>query len=286
MLVRGFNEWWRGDYKKILDPMFNQDIALHQNALMNIPFDAIKKELPNLINTINSRFFRMKMNVNQKVYILLILALVRSGREEYGVNGNPQESLYFVNQATQLLPQNGGELSDVLADLYVDIGYIYLQSGFNFTVNEADISHIFTAAVHFNPRNKSAWNNLGIYNAQINQYNEAIVAYQHAIALDSSNATPYNGIGNVYYVLNQYDAAMAAYWQAVALDPTLMAPYYGLGNVYYALNQYDAAMAAYWQAVALDPTDAMSQNGLGNVYYILDPMNCTHGRARSGRLPR
>ena len=64
----------------------------------------------------------------------------------------------------------------------------------------------------------------------------------------------------------EYEEALAAFEQAIALDPRLAYPHTGLGNVYRNLGRYEEALAAYEQAIALDPKYAYPHNGLGNVY--------------------
>ena len=54
----------------------------------------------------------------------------------------------------------------------------------------------------------------------------------------------------------RYDEAIAAYQQAIALDPKYAYPHNGLGNVYRETGPLREAIAAYQQAIALDPKDA------------------------------
>ena len=95
---------------------------------------------------------------------------------------------------------------------------------------------------------------------------EAIAAYQQAIALDPKYAYPHNGLGNVYRSLGRNDEAIAAYQQAIALDPKFAYPHNGLGNVYSNLGRNDEAIAAYQQAIALDAKDATAHGNLASVY--------------------
>jgi tetratricopeptide (TPR) repeat protein len=50
------------------------------------------------------------------------------------------------------------------------------------------------------------------------RYDEAVNAYQQAIARDAQFAYPWNGLGNVYRNQKQYDDAVDAFQQAITLD--------------------------------------------------------------------
>jgi len=107
---------------------------------------------------------------------------------------------------------------------------------------------------------------LGVVKDDAGQYEEAMAAYQQAIALDPNYALPHNGLGLAYHAQGQYEEAMAAYQQAIALDLNDAYTHHGLGNVYVNQGQYEQAIAAYHQAIALDPNDAAPHNGLGIAY--------------------
>ena len=70
----------------------------------------------------------------------------------------------------------------------------------------------------------------------------------------------------MYRALGRYEEALAAYQQAVALDPQLADPHHGLGTVYRVLGRDEEALAAYQQAVALDPQFAFAHSSLAACY--------------------
>ena len=54
----------------------------------------------------------------------------------------------------------------------------------------------------------------------------------------------------------KYDDAIAAYEKAIALKPNFVGAWNNLGNVHHLQAQYDKAVQAYQKAISLNPTDA------------------------------
>ena len=143
--------------------------------------------------------------------------------------------------------------------------------GFSLTLWEQDqleqVETLHKRILQINPQISYIQHNLGVVLQSLGRYEEAIQAYQQAIALDPKYATPHNGLGNVYSGQGRYGDAISAYHQAIQLDPEFAYPHNGLGNVYSDQSRYEEAIQAYQQAIALDPKFAYPYNGLGNVWY-------------------
>jgi tetratricopeptide (TPR) repeat protein len=126
----------------------------------------------------------------------------------------------------------------------------------------------YQKAIALDEKYATPWHGLGAVYAALVRREEAIAAFQKAIALDEKDAYPWNGLGAVYAALGRREEAIAAYQQAIALDEKFVYPWNGLGNVYRALGRREEAIAAFQQAIALDEKDAAPWNGLGNVYTL------------------
>ncbi len=160
-------------------------------------------------------------------------------------------------------------------------------------------------AVELDPQHGPAWYNLGVALDYLNRAEDAIPAYQQAIALEP-RPLYYNSLADVYSSLNDFERAIQAYQQAIELDRTYAWPYHGLavvlseqgdyesaraffqqaidrhsrpadqsaswdglGDVYMALADYEQALAAYQEATRLTPHEALPWYSLGNVYSAL-----------------
>ncbi len=110
---------------------------------------------------------------------------------------------------------------------------------------------------------KEEWLEEGDALYDLKRFDDAIHAYDRAIALDPSYATAYNNKGLALYDLKRFDDAIHAYDRAIALDPSYAIAYNNKGNALYDLKRFDDAIHAYDRAIALDPSyvDCLQQQG-------------------------
>ena len=64
-------------------------------------------------------------------------------------------------------------------------------------------------------------NILGMSNAKINKYEDAIINYKKAIELSPDNATTFFHLGILYHDLNQYNEAIKSYKKAISINPNI-----------------------------------------------------------------
>ncbi|MFM6885485.1 MAG: tetratricopeptide repeat protein, partial [Dolichospermum sp.] len=121
----------------------------------------------------------------------------------------------------------------------------------------------YQKAIELDPKDATAYYNLG--NALIGQkkLDEAVAAYQKAIELDPKDATAYNNLGIALRGQKKLDEAVAAYQKAIELDPKNATAYYNLGNALRGQKKLDEAVAAFQKAIELDPKDATAYYNLG-----------------------
>jgi len=104
------------------------------------------------------------------------------------------------------------------------------------------------------------WNNLGAAYAGAGRFEEAIKAYEMALALDARLPEANNNLANACLSLGLKtgdDALLAKclefYKRAIALDPGYPAPYHGLGHAYSEQGNLGGAIACWEQALEADP---------------------------------
>ncbi len=69
--------------------------------------------------------------------------------------------------------------------------------------------------------------------SSIDKYEDAFIAYDHALALDPTNASAYNNKSWIFNKLERYEEALAMSEQALLLDPQFSTAY---ANKILALN--------------------------------------------------
>ena len=98
---------------------------------------------------------------------------------------------------------------------------------------------------------------------------EAIAAYQQAIALRPDLVAAYVNLGTVHATRAQWDEAVASFRQAVALAPDIRVLHYNYINALEIACLWDEGLAAAQRATQLHPNDAVLRYHLGLALYSL-----------------
>jgi tetratricopeptide (TPR) repeat protein len=98
-------------------------------------------------------------------------------------------------------------------------------------------------------------------------YDQAIEAYQRAIALRPHYADAHVGLGDAKAAKGENEAAIAHYQKALSLDPLNARVHFALGKIYYTeKGLYYEAVSAYKKAIELDQYFLEARMGLGDIY--------------------
>ncbi len=106
--------------------------------------------------------------------------------------------------------------------------------------------------------------NLGNALRELNRPEEALSAFDAAVALNPANGTAHNNRGTVLKGLGRWDDALAAYLRALKLDPDFPLAYSNLGNALQDMGELESAVAAYRAALDRNPNFAPAHANLGN----------------------
>lgn len=134
----------------------------------------------------------------------------------------------------------------------------------------AEAISAFEHCLKLNPRNVKAEDNLGLSYAGLGRNDEAIAAYQQAIAwqadLEYRNPGPYIDYGALLIEKNRPQEAVPLLVQATQVDPGDIRAHERLGKAYADLDQLPQAQAEYERAIALTPDNARMHYLLGQIY--------------------
>jgi tetratricopeptide (TPR) repeat protein/glycosyltransferase involved in cell wall biosynthesis len=139
------------------------------------------------------------------------------------------------------------------------LGMAYQQAG-----RVEDAVHAYQQAIALNPQEPRTFNNLGIALKTLGQYPAAIAAYRHAIHLKPDYADAFNNLGNLYRQQEDWEEAIAQYQTVLTLNPQHVDALHSLGAVYQYQEQYPEAIAQFRQALHLKPNHPDLHNSLGN----------------------
>ncbi len=152
----------------------------------------------------------------------------------------PKASNNPIEQAVKLLHR--GENQEA-ADLLVD----YLQKS---------------------PDSLEGWYNLGYAYMELDRIEDAVKAFDEALAIDNQIFEIWFNKANALYDLADFKAAKECYEKALEIDPDDPEAWNNLGNCYSRLAEGQKALEAYTRAVALDSNYAEAFYNKANCHFI------------------
>src|SRR5580658_1243138 len=158
--------------------------------------------------------------------------------------------------------------ADMKADDLVDSARAAAENG-NFPVAIV----LLKRATEVDPKNKFAWNNLGLIYLQMRESDQAIAAFQKQIEVNPYDEYAYNNLGRVYWNDRKYDDAVKAFNKQLENNPLDKFAHTNLGQMYSEWHKYDLAVAELEKAAAVTPDSAPGsaelQVSLGDAYLNL-----------------
>ncbi len=122
---------------------------------------------------------------------------------------------------------------------------------------QADTGAIARAAqaLASDPRNVERILQLGLAQAAVRQYHDAIATFGKGMAIAPGNPLLYRWRGHRYISTGQFDKALADLTRGIALDSTNYDIWYHLGVAHFELGAFDRAADAFAQAQKRAPND-------------------------------
>ncbi len=154
--------------------------------------------------------------------------------------------------------------ADMKAEDLVDSAKAAADSG-NFPVAIA----LLKRATEVDPKNKFAWNNLGLLYFAMRQDDQAITNFQKQLEVNPYDEFAYNNLGRVYWNERKYADAVKAFNKQLENNPLDKFAHANLGAMYEEWHKYDLAVAELEKAASLTPENPDLQVSLGNAYLNL-----------------
>jgi predicted TPR repeat methyltransferase len=113
------------------------------------------------------------------------------------------------------------------------------------------------------------YNNLGNVLLEVEDYAAATIAYQNALALNSTHADACNNLGVLLKAQKRFEEAEAAYAKAIDMNPAHVDAYNNMGNVLVAQGRMREGVTYFCKAITLMPNHKEARKLLGIAYYTL-----------------
>ena len=155
-----------------------------------------------------------------------------------------------------------------LAKLYLQIeAYTEAVDEYRHVITALEVNSVprSTTRAH-DPDISAAYYGLGLASTGLEKFDDAIAAYQRAIASAPNSAYTHAALGSAYANTHRYTEALDAYKIAVALDANDKMIHHQLGNVYSKRGEHAAAIRHQLQAIALEPKFGAAHYQLGLLY--------------------
>ncbi len=154
--------------------------------------------------------------------------------------------------------------ADMKADDLIESARAAVDAG-NLAIAEV----LLKRATEVDPKNKFAWNNLGLIYLQVRQDDQAIAAFQKQIEVNPYDEFSYNNLGRAYWQERKYDDAVKAFNKQIENNPLDKFAHANLGAMYSEWHKYDLAAPELEKAASLNPDSAELQVSLGDAYLNL-----------------
>ena len=130
----------------------------------------------------------------------------------------------------------------------------------------AEAIEAYQQALRIKPEDAMVWTNLGLAYADSGQIANAIKAYQQALRLNPEWAVAWRSLGGAYRESGQLSKAIEAYQRALRSSPEWAGAWRSLGAAYIESDQFSKAIEACQQSVRLNPEYAAAWQCLGFAY--------------------
>lgn len=118
-----------------------------------------------------------------------------------------------------------------------------------------------------NPKAIAAYEK-GIGLLRSEKYGEALPHFEQAVKIDTGFATAWDNVGICNRRLGNFEKSVEAYKKSLAIDPEGKTAMQNLPIVYELLKKYDEALAGYENILKRDAKDPEGYFGRGRVYFI------------------
>jgi tetratricopeptide (TPR) repeat protein len=111
----------------------------------------------------------------------------------------------------------------------------------------------YLEAGKYNPNSEHILNKIGITNSRLRWYDDAVAAFDRAIALNPKFSYSYNNLGSVYFATNNRKKAETYFRKAISLKNDEASYHVNLGTLLFENKKFEKGLQEYRKGLSLDP---------------------------------
>ena len=150
------------------------------------------------------------------------------------------------------------------ADLHRS-GYEALRGG-----NYSQAVTLLKRVVELEPKDRTAWNNLGLAYLALRQVDPAIDAFKKQLEINPYHEQAHTNLGRAYLQQRRYSEAETAFRKQLDINPLDKYAHANLGHQYIEMEKYEAAIPVLEKAISLASDDASLHVEMGTAYLNLN----------------
>ncbi|MBF0100343.1 MAG: tetratricopeptide repeat protein [Desulfobacterales bacterium] len=130
-----------------------------------------------------------------------------------------------------------------------------------------DALHELRLAIQLDPLNVNIHNSMGVCYGLLQDYKNALNAFEHVLCLDPNEYMAFYNSGLVYMFSGDFDKALSAFKQAHECKPDIFEIAFQIGKLLMEMNDYETAITYFEKAVTLRPELGITQRYIGDCFF-------------------
>jgi predicted TPR repeat methyltransferase len=148
---------------------------------------------------------------------------------------------------------------------------LYLLGGIYYQNNNPKLAaELISQAIQSAPDRDYFYTHLGLALNSLDNFEDAMDAFQTALAVNAENPETYNTMGKVLKARGKTSQAIDAFWKAVKLDPGYIDACHNLGGELLRQNQAEEAVFVFKRLLDRKPDTIATYSRLGKALLFLD----------------
>jgi tetratricopeptide (TPR) repeat protein len=258
-----------------LDYLYEQDHALHENALTVLYFCLVMLEHVEHARALLEHELRareIEPRLRPRLYYLMAMLHSR-----FLPVANQELAERYLNDALELLPTLDlpeSKLAFLIVYMMNGLALVRLRQRRPDEAVALGRDGLAMLEARLSPERHRLHRSVLVYNAalvytQLGALDDALSQFTAVIELDPNYSEYYNERGNIYLLLGQLEDAERDYLRAIELSPPYPEVWANLGLCYRKLGRMEDMRAAYSRAIDLDPNQPLALAGRAEAHAAL-----------------